>query len=108
MDVRALLGIQTVGQLRATYGDEVSGILGNCPQGIYFVPGEFTTVRYILGEIGELRETVVTKMENTRRGEWSPESSPRTERETDRTPVASGTLKRFEPGECVVKTRSGW
>jgi hypothetical protein len=108
MGVRALLGIQTVGQLRATYGDDVSGILGNCPQGIYFAPGESSTIEYVLSEVGEMRETVVTTTENTRRGEWTPESSSKTERETDRTPITSGLLKQFEEGDCVVKTRGNW
>lgn len=107
--VRALIGIQSIGQLRAVYGDAVDGILGNCPQGIYFGPGEHGTVQYVLHELGKLRETVVSKTTSSSESQHGSRSSTsETEREVERSPIPSGELKKFDPGESVVKNRSNW
>lgn len=99
--VRGIIGIQTIGQLKHVYGTAVSGIIGNCPQGLYFSPGESSTTSYILSELGEYRETVTSKTESER-------SSSRTQREEERSPITSGELNKFRAGDCVVVNRTDW
>lgn len=110
-NARALIGVQTVGQLSDTYSS-VSGILGNCPQGIYFGPGDRESTDYIFDEIGEVRESVGRKSHSVSRSGHDQHLQRATERESyqeqDRTPFTSGVLKQFEPGECVVKSRTDW
>jgi hypothetical protein len=107
--VRALIGIQTKGQLEATYGSQASGIYGNCPQGIYFSPGDPETTDYMLEELGERRERVTTRTTG-RSGSGTDRqfSSSRSSREVDRTPITSGELRQFDSGECVVVNRTEW
>lgn len=107
--VRGIIGIQTIGQLEHVYGTAVSGIIGNCPQGLYFSPGESSTTSYILSELGEYRETVAsTTKSQSGRGLDSHESSSRTEREEERSPLTSGQLNEFRAGDCVVVNRTEW
>ncbi|WP_267644006.1 type IV secretion system DNA-binding domain-containing protein [Haloarchaeobius amylolyticus] len=108
---RALLGIQTVGQLEAQYGKRSDGILGNCPQGVYFSGGEPKTTEYIQSEVGHQRQRVrsTTVRRNSRAGtSGSAASRSRTVSENDRYPVVSGTLKAFGTGDCIVKSREDW
>ncbi|WP_226023660.1 type IV secretory system conjugative DNA transfer family protein [Halomicrobium salinisoli] len=111
---RALLGVQTVGQLEYRYGGASSGVLGNCPQGVYFAPGDSETTEYILDEVGERRDDVASKSVSRSKRDESPEfnsprqSRSRTVRQTDRSPVPSGELKQFTAGECVVKSPGHW
>jgi hypothetical protein len=103
-----LLGVQTVGQLRTTY-DSHSAILGNCPQGVYFSPGDSESTDYILDEVGEMREVTqrrqysVSKDSDNARARRSNSFE-----ENDRTPILSGELKQADPGDCVVKARNAW
>lgn len=107
--VRGLIGIQTVGQLRAVYGDKVDGILGNCPQGVYFGPGEQRTVNYVLGELGEEREIVESTTESqSGSGLDKHTSTSTTEREVERSPITSSELKQFRPGDAIVTSRTEW
>ncbi|WP_435362311.1 type IV secretion system DNA-binding domain-containing protein [Haloarchaeobius sp. DFWS5] len=107
---RALLGIQTIGQLEAQYGKHADGIVGNCPQGVYFSGGEPKTTEYIQSEIGHLRQEVGSTTVRRNRGTQShTESSQSTTiRETDRYPVPSGIVKAFGTGDCIVKSREHW
>jgi type IV secretory pathway TraG/TraD family ATPase VirD4 len=107
--VRALIGIQTKCQLEATYGSKASAIYGNCPQGIYFSPGDPETTDYMLEELGERRERVTTRTTG-RSGSGTDRqfSSSRSSREVDRTPITSGELRQFDSGECVVVNRTEW
>lgn len=107
--IRGIIGIQTVGQLEAVYQENLSGVTGNCPQGLYFGPGDRETTDYILSELGEDRETVTSTTESeSGSGLDKHRSSSMTEREVERAPVTSGELKRFDSGDCVVKTRTDW
>lgn len=106
---QAVIGVQTIGQLKDTYSD-ISGVLGNCPQGIYFSPGDSETTEFIQDEVGEVRESVVRES-YTRSGkehEGRRASKRRAYEEKDRTPFTSGTLKEFDTGECVVISRTHW
>jgi hypothetical protein len=103
--VRALVGIQTVGQLRAQYGKDTNGILGNCVQGIYFGPGESETVEYILDALGKYREAVTSRTRSNNRGNYS---SSATTHERDRAPITSGELRDMDSGDAVVENRSEW
>lgn len=104
--VRALVGIQTVGQLRSQYGKDTNGILGNCVQGIYFGPGESETVKYVLNALGEYREQVTSR---TRSNSYSSGySSSETTQERDRGPITSGELRDMDSGDAVVENRSEW
>ena len=103
--VRALIGIQTVGQLSAVYEKQTNGILGNCIQGIYFGPGEAETVEYILDSLGEYRETVTNRTRSRSRESYSSSS---TTREENRAPITSGELRDMDSGEVVVESRSEW
>ncbi|SFS09974.1 Type IV secretion-system coupling protein DNA-binding domain-containing protein [Halomicrobium zhouii] len=111
---RALVGVQTVGQLKHRYGGASSGVLGNCPQGVYFAPGDSETTEYILDEIGDHRHDVASKsVSRSKRNQHSEFNSPRysrsrTVRETDRAPIPSGDLKQFTAGECIVKSPGHW
>jgi len=110
-NARALIGVQTVGQLADTYSS-ISGILGNCPQGIYFGPGDKESTEYILDEVGEVREQIGETSHSVSRSGHDQNLKRATERERyqeqDRTPFTSGNLKQFEPGECVIKSRTDW
>lgn len=111
---RALIGVQTVGQLKYRYGGASSGVLGNCPQGVYFAPGDSETTDYILDEIGDHRDDVASKsVSRSKRDDRSEFNSPRysrsrTIRQTDRSPIPSGDLKQFTAGECLVKSPGHW
>ncbi|WP_226013636.1 type IV secretory system conjugative DNA transfer family protein [Halomicrobium salinisoli] len=111
---RALIGVQTVGQLEYRYGGASSGVLGNCPQGVYFAPGDSETTEYILDEIGDRRDDVASKSVSRSKRDENPEftsprqSRSRTVRQTDRSPIPSGQLKQFTAGECVVKSSGHW
>jgi hypothetical protein len=103
--VRALIGIQTVGQLRSQYGKDTNGILGNCVQGIYFGPGESETVEYILDALGKYRETVTSHTRSNNQGNYSTSA---TTHERDRGPITSGELRDMDSGDAVVENRSEW
>lgn len=107
---RALIGVQTVGQLKQTYDGSVAGILGNCPQGLFFSPGDDETARYILSELGEQRTTVESETVRNSGGAFdaSEISTSVSLREQERAPIPSGELKQFGPGECVIKARQDW
>jgi hypothetical protein len=104
-DVRALVGIQTKGQLSAQYEEDTDAILGNCIQGLYFGPGDSETVDYILDSLGEYRESVTSQTRSNTQGTYS---SSATSREQDRTPITSGELRDMDTGDVVVENRSEW
>lgn len=107
---RALIGVQTIGQLDDTYST-ISGILGNCPQGVYFGPGDPESTDFVLDELGERRHLDRTEMvAMTRQGRDKPAraQSRDTYKQKDKTPLTSGILRDFEPGECVVVSRTTW
>ena len=107
---RALIGVQTIGQLDDTYST-IAGILGNCPQGVYFGPGDPESTDFVLDEIGERRLLDRTEMvAMTRQGRDKPAraQSRDTYKQKDKTPLTSGILRDFEPGECVVVSRTTW
>ena len=107
---RALIGVQTIGQLEDTYST-ISGIMGNCPQGVYFGPGDSESTEFILDELGEHRQMdrqQMVAMSHQGHGD-SPRSQSRdTYKEKDKTPITSGLLRDFEPGECIVVSRTAW
>ncbi|MBX0296934.1 type IV secretory system conjugative DNA transfer family protein [Haloarcula nitratireducens] len=107
---RALIGVQTIGQLSDTYSD-ISGILGNCPQGLYFGPGDSHSTEFIRNEIGERR--VLDRRETHSMSRQSGSHSHRSQaresyQETEKAPITSGQLRDFEPGECITVTRTDW
>ncbi|QIO25260.1 type IV secretory system conjugative DNA transfer family protein [Haloarcula sp. JP-L23] len=107
---RALVGVQTIGQLEDTYSD-ISGILGNCPQGLYFGPGDAQSTEFIRNEIGERRilDRTETHALSRNTGAKTQRSQARESvRETEKAPVTSGQLRDFEPGECITVTRTAW
>jgi len=109
-DIRALVGVQTVGQLEARYDKHTDGILGNCPQGVYFSPGESESIEHTQSEVGIERQVANTTTIKQRGDEERARSRSRsrTRRETDRRPIPSAALKRFGAGECIVKSREHW
>ncbi|WP_146418334.1 type IV secretory system conjugative DNA transfer family protein [Haloarcula hispanica] len=107
---RALVGVQTIGQLKDTYST-ISGIVGNCPQGVYFGPGDSESTDFILDELGESRQydrSEMVSMSHQGRGENPRTQARDTYKEKDKTPVTSGLLRDFQPGECVAVSRTTW
>jgi hypothetical protein len=107
---RALIGVQTIGQLEDTYST-ISGIVGNCPQGVYFGPGDAESTEFVLDELGERRQldrTEMVAMSHQGRNESARSQSRDTYKEKDKTPITSGLLRDFEPGECIVVSRTTW
>ncbi|MFC6977031.1 type IV secretion system DNA-binding domain-containing protein [Halomicroarcula sp. GCM10025709] len=107
---RALVGVQTVGQLKDTYSN-VSGILGNCPQGVYFGPGDRETTQFVLDEVGDHRTFETQEMVAVSRstGDRSQsEQNRRRHQEKDQNPLTPGQLRKFGPGECVTVRRTDW
>ncbi|MFC7078071.1 type IV secretory system conjugative DNA transfer family protein [Haloarcula halophila] len=107
---RALVGVQTVGQLKDTYST-VSGILGNCPQGVYFGPGDRETTQFVLDEVGDHRTFETQEMVAVSRstGDQSQsEQNRRRHQEKDQNPLTPGQLRKFGPGECVTVRRTDW
>ncbi|WP_424005407.1 type IV secretion system DNA-binding domain-containing protein (plasmid) [Haloarcula salina] len=107
---RALVGVQTIGQLKDTYST-ISGIVGNCPQGVYFGPGDSESTDFILDELGESRQydrSEMVSMSHQGRGENPRTQARDTYREKDKTPITSGLLRDFQPGECVAVSRTTW
>jgi len=107
---RALIGVQTIGQLEDTYST-ISGIVGNCPQGVYFGPGDAESTEFVLNELGERRQldrTEMVAMSHQGRNETARSQSRDTYKEKDKTPITSGLLQDFEPGECIVVSRTTW
>ncbi|MBX0288527.1 type IV secretion system DNA-binding domain-containing protein [Halomicroarcula sp. F28] len=107
---RALIGVQTIGQLEDTYST-ISGIVGNCPQGVYFGPGDAESTEFVLDELGERRQldrTEMVAMSHQGRNESARTQSRDTYKEKDKTPITSGLLRDFEPGECIVVSRTTW
>jgi energy-coupling factor transporter ATP-binding protein EcfA2 len=107
---RALVGVQTIGQLKDTYST-ISGIVGNCPQGVYFGPGDTESTDFILDELGESRQydrSEMVSMSHQGRGENPRTQARDTYKEKDKTPITSGLLRDFQPGECVAVSRTTW
>ncbi|WP_225307742.1 MULTISPECIES: type IV secretion system DNA-binding domain-containing protein [unclassified Haloarcula] len=107
---RALVGVQTIGQLKDTYST-ISGIVGNCPQGVYFGPGDSESTDFILDELGESRQydrSEMVSMSHQGRDENPRTQARDTYKEKDKTPVTSGLLRDFQPGECVAVSRTTW
>lgn len=107
---RALVGVQTIGQLEDTYST-ISGILGNCPQGVYFGPGDTESTDFILDELGERRQfdrTDMVSMSQQGRHQPARVQSRETYKEQDKIPITSGVLRSFQPGECIVVSRTTW
>ncbi|WP_137685384.1 type IV secretory system conjugative DNA transfer family protein [Haloarcula mannanilytica] len=107
---RALVGVQTIGQLKDTYST-ISGIVGNCPQGVYFGPGDSESTDFILDELGESRQydrSEMVSMSHQGRGENPRTQARDTYRQKDKTPITSGLLRDFQPGECVAVSRTTW
>ena len=107
---RALVGVQTIGQLEDTYST-ISGIVGNCPQGVYFGPGDAESTEFILDELGEQRQMdrqEMVSMSHQGRHESARCQSRDTYREKDKAPLTSGRLRDFQPGECIVVSRTAW
>lgn len=107
---RAIIGVQTIGQLDDTYSD-ISGILGNCPQGLYFGPGDSRSTEFIVDEIGERRMLDRTEMQAMSRntsGKQQRTQSRETYRIEEKGPLTSGRLRDFQPGECITVTRTAW
>ncbi|EMA25243.1 type IV secretory system conjugative DNA transfer family protein [Haloarcula argentinensis] len=107
---RALVGVQTIGQLKDTYST-ISGIVGNCPQGVYFGPGDTQSTDFILDELGESRQydrSEMVSMSHQGRGENPRTQARDTYKEKDKTPITSGLLRDFQPGECVAVSRTTW
>ncbi|MFU1782961.1 type IV secretion system DNA-binding domain-containing protein [Haloarcula japonica] len=107
---RALVGVQTIGQLKDTYST-ISGIVGNCPQGVYFGPGDNESTDFILDELGESRQydrSEMVSMSHQGRGENPRTQARDTYKEKDKTPITSGLLRDFQPGECVAVSRTTW
>jgi len=107
---RALIGVQTIGQLKDTYST-ISGIVGNCPQGVYFGPGDAESTEFVLDELGEGRQidrTEMVSMSHKGRNSSARSQSRDTYKEKDKTPLTSGRLRDFEPGECIVVSRTTW
>jgi len=110
-DARVMIGAQTVGQLEAVYGDESAAVLGNCPQGLYFQPGDEQTTRYIHAEIGKEREQTVSHSHSRSKSQTDGSyqtTQSHTTRTEDRRPITSGELTRMEPGKCVVVGKTHW
>jgi energy-coupling factor transporter ATP-binding protein EcfA2 len=105
--VRALIGVQTVGQLQDVYGEKgANSVLGNCTQGLYFEPGDRPTTQYILSELGKERQSVASRtVEGS--GLAEPDKS-RTISQQDRHPITSAKLRQFEPGNAVVTRKGAW
>ena len=100
---QAIIGVQTIGQLEETYS-KPSGVLGNCPQGIYFSPGDSDTAEFIQDEVGEVRESVVRES-YTRSGkenEGRRASKRRAYEEKDRTPFTTGQLSTVPNVDALV------
>ena len=110
-DARVMIGAQTVGQLDAVYGDESAAVLGNCPQGLYFQPGDEQTTRYIQAEIGKERQQTVSRSLSRSKNRTSGShqtTQSHTTRTEDRHPITAGELTRMETGECVVIGKAHW
>lgn len=110
---RVLIGIQTVGQLVEKYGERVakSEILGNCPQGVHFSPGDAETVNFIKNEVGERMVTETsTSSSKSRRGRLGKRTHSESEstRKNERNPITTGLLNDFDAGDAVVVTPSAW
>lgn len=110
-DARVMVGAQTVGQLESVYGKESAAVLGNCPQGLYFQPGDEQTTRYIQSEIGKEREQTVSqsrsRSKNRASGSYQTTRS-HTTRTEDRRPITAGELTRMGTGECVIVGKKHW
>ncbi|GCF16061.1 hypothetical protein Harman_39960 [Haloarcula mannanilytica] len=110
-DARVMIGAQTVGQLDAVYGDESAAVLGNCPQGLYFQPGDEQTTRYIQTEIGKEREQTVSQSRSRSKSQTGGSyqtTQSHTTRTEDRRPITAGELTRMETGECVIVAKKHW
>jgi len=110
-DARVMIGAQTVGQLESVYGKESAAVLGNCPQGLYFQPGDDQTTKYIQSEIGKEREQTVSqsrsRSKNKSSGSYQTTQS-HTTRTEDRRPITAGELTRMGTGECVIVGKKHW
>lgn len=110
---RCLIGIQQVGQLVDTYGEKgaKSEILGNCPQGVHFSPGDAETVEFIKNEVGErMMPDTSSSSSQSQRGYFGKRthSASSSTRARERNPITAGMLNDFGTGDAVIITPEGW
>jgi len=85
--------------------------MGNCPQGVYFGPGDSESTEFVLDELGEQHQMdrqQMVAMSHSGRGKSPRCQSQDTYKEEDKTPITSGFLRNFEPGKCIVISRTTW
>jgi hypothetical protein len=112
LGTRAVIGVQTIHQLTKIYGgDPDSNVLGNCPYGVYFSPGDKSTAEHIRNEVGERMTTETSTSESTSKTgklDKATTSKSQSTRKTERNPVTVGMLNDFVPGDAVVVNQGEW
>jgi hypothetical protein len=106
-DVRTLVTIQSIAQMRDVYGDDgATSLLAGMPTQILMRSGDPATTEYYRGQIGRRYEQV--ESESTRFAGLNEASTGTSEREEERHPFDERELRSLQPGECVVTRPDGW
>ena len=112
LGTRAVIGVQTIHQLTKIYGgDPDSNVLGNCPYGVYFSPGDKATAQHIRNEVGERMTTETsTSSSRSKTGKLDKPTTSKSEstRKTERNPITLGALNDFDRGDAVVVDQERW
>ena len=112
LGTRAVIGVQTIHQLTEIYGgDPDANLLGNCPYGVYFSPGDESTSQHIRNEVGErLTTETSTSSSTSKTGKLDKPTTSKSEstRKTERNPVTAGMLNDFGVGDAVIVNQDEW
>jgi hypothetical protein len=107
---RAVLGVQSIAQLRKTYGREgADALLSGCAEEILLRPGDQASVDYIRDEVGQTQirrdkerfprlRRIIQGDFWSRHVEWSSEEHP----------IGEDEIRQFEPGEAIAVVPDGW
>ena len=108
---RPLLGVQTIGQLKGVYGDDFSGVVGNCKQVIGFGPGNDNgeTAEFCQNLLGKRRESETTESYSRDTGYGRGRSRRQTSKqEVMRYPIEEHEMNHWEAGKCLISTPTEW
>jgi len=95
-DANAIIGLQSLGQLRETYGsNKAESIIENSVQGIFHQSKSKRLAELIQGRLGKEQKTKKSKTYSTDRKSTST-------RQVREYPITTADITRQDPGECII------
>lgn len=111
---RCVLGLQTVAQLRTTYGkDEAQTLMANCSTKLVLRAGDHETARSMEEELGQQEIERMVKGESSNKAEWLGGSTSMSQQYTRQSAVMASEIMGLEnlhgylkmPGETIHRVK---